>query len=252
MSERFQFAHLADPQIPWRGTEGLVRSVGEINALQPAFVVVGGDMINNSGNSDDHDFGPDTAMAREYLDIMRGIDKKIAVYHVPGNHDICNQPTPETLQWFESTFGPCWYAFEYAAVQGIVVSSDLMKFPEKARQQADAQWRWLRDTLAHNSGHRYRFIFLHHPFCLTAMDEEDSYFNMPAPIRHELAGLCHDGGVTMAFSGHVHRNAITARGRLDMITTASCAVPLGDDPVGFRLVTVSADGVEHRYQRLTD
>ena len=250
MSERFQFVHLADPQIPWRGTEGLVRSVCEINALQPAFVVVGGDLINNSGNSDDHDFGPDTAMTREYLDIMRGIDKRIAVYHVPGTHDICNQPTPETLQWFESTIGPCWYSFEYADMQGIVLSSDLMKFPEKARQQADAQWTWLSDTLARNSGHTHRFIFLHHPLCLAAMDEADSYFNMPGSIRRELAGHCHDHGVTMVLSGHLHRNATVIQGPLEMITTASCAVPLADDPVGFRVVTVAPGRIEHEYRPL--
>ena len=59
--------------------------------------------------------------------------------------------------------------------------------------------------------------------------------------------LFHEHGVTAVFSGHHHRNGYVKDGDLELVVTSSSGKPLGKDPVGFRVVKVLGDRIEHRY-----
>jgi 3',5'-cyclic AMP phosphodiesterase CpdA len=71
-----------------------------VNAIRPAFVLIGGDLIDDP-NSDDQ--------TEEFLAITAGVDPEIPVHLVPGNHDIAPDavfPLPVDRPISRSDSGP--------------------------------------------------------------------------------------------------------------------------------------------------
>src|ERR1700735_942419 len=62
--------------------------VATVNRLKPLFLINCGDLINKAG---------DPIQTAAYLRIKAKIAPGIAYYPVAGNHDVGNEPTPETL-----------------------------------------------------------------------------------------------------------------------------------------------------------
>ena len=59
--------------------------------------------------------------------------------------------------------------------------------------------------------------------------------------------------MTHVFAGHYHRNALARAGGIEMVTTGPIGKPLGEGAKsGMRIVTVSDDGIEHRYYDFGD
>ncbi len=245
----FFFVHLADPQLFWGPLELWKKAIESVNRLKPSFAVVGGDLINNNGKSNNHDFSKDIAMAQAYLEVAKTIDPEIPLYNAAGNHDVCNEPTHETLQWHQQRFGELWYSFRCRHGLFIVLESDILKNPQNAPDMKEKQMARLKEMLQ-NSDHsdiHQKIVFMHHPMCLNSVNEKDGYFNMPKGIRDELLKLFHSHNVTAVFSGHYHRNAYVKDGDLELVTSASCGKALGKDPVGMRIVKVYPDRIEHKY-----
>ena len=237
---RFFFVVAADPQLFWGPKELWEKAIEHVNRLKPAFLVVCGDLVQETGNDE---------QAKAYLEVAGKLDASIPLHNLAGNHDVYRQPTPESLAWYEKHFGKPWYSFTHAGCLGIVLESDVLNQPGGAPETAERQVAWLNETLEASSRKHFDhvFVFKHYPLCLERVDEPDGYFNVPGPRRKELLGLFHEHGVTAVFSGHYHRNAHVKDGKLELITTSSCGKPLGKDPVGLRVVKVFADRIEHRY-----
>ena len=245
----FFFIVGADPQLFWGPAELWAKAVEHINRLGPALAVICGDLINRNGDPAKIDLEADEKMARAYLETAEKVDRRIPLYNVAGNHDVCNRPTPQTLAWYEKRFGKPWYSFAHGRCLFIVLESDMLKHPEGVPEIAPQQISWLRRTLrdAAKEEYRHKVVFMHHPLCLRAVDEPDAYFNLPRPVRKQLLALLHNHGVTAVFSGHYHRNAYVKDGELELITTSSSGKPLGKDPVGLRIVKVRPERIEHAY-----
>jgi hypothetical protein len=130
-----------------------------------------------------------------------------------------------------------------------VLESDLMKNPQGAPEAAERQLDWLKKTLTSKmpDAVRHRIVFMHHPLCLKSLDEGEGYFLLPKRRRAELAELFRRSGVKTVFSGHYHGNAVVRDGELEMVTTNGLAKALRGDPLGFRIVRVGDDGVEHTF-----
>ncbi len=215
-------------------------AIATANRLAPRFVVITGDLVNQGGNA---------AQIREFKRIAAKLNPVIKLYSVPGNHDVGNEPTPESLAAYRKEFGPDYYRFESADLEGFVLNSSLIAAPQNAQQEADRQEAWLKAELAKPKS-RYRVIFQHHSWFLEDPDEADQYFNIPLATRKRYLKLFHDSGVTHVFSGHYHRNAYGKDGQLEMITTGPVGMFLGKDPSGMRIVTWSETGIEHKYYDL--
>ncbi|MHC4198943.1 MAG: metallophosphoesterase [Planctomycetota bacterium] len=259
----FHFFHAADTQLFWgKDPVGRWRSVVEqANRLRPAFLVVGGDLLNRDGDAKKVDLKKDEERARAYLEVAGRLSKDIPLCNVAGNHDVCNRPTPVTIAWYRKRFGRIWYSFEHGECLFVVLESDIMKHPEGASDLAREQLVWLAGVLRASDRKRYlqKIVFMHHPMCLKSADEKDAYFNIPGKMRAELLTLFHRHRVGAVFSGHYHRNArvkasakMRVGGRviaseIDLVTTSGVAKPLGKDPPGFRIVKVSAEGIAHAY-----
>lgn len=247
----FFFVQLADPQFGFfdndRGfaqeTANYEAAVAHINRLKPRFVVICGDLINKPG---------DDAQTAEFLRITAQIDKSIPVYHVSGNHDVGNEPTPELLVYYREHIGPDYYSFLEGGLYGIVLNSSLISAPSQAELSAEAQEIWLTSELerARASGATHIVVFQHHSWFLEGAEEPSQYFNIPLETRRRYLALLKNAGVKYIFAGHYHRNAQGQDDHFEMITSGPVGRPLGDDPSGLRLVTVTPAGLTHRYYPL--
>ena len=65
-----------------------------------------------------------------------------------------------------------------------------------------------------------------------------------------MTQLLETHGVDAVFAGHMHQNNYARAGNMLMIASGSVGYPLGDDPSGYRMVTVSNKGIDHRYYSL--
>lgn len=247
--DSFFFIQMADPQLFWGPADLWQTAIDHANRLKPAFVVVCGDLINNAGEQEKLDLAEDERRTAAYRKIAAGLDRKIPLYNVAGNHDVCNKPTLATYSWYRERFGKLWYSFNRGKCLFIVLESNILKNPVGSPQSAEEQMAWLRRTLdeADSQAFNHRIVFMHHPMCLATVDEDEQYFTMPRQRRAELLELFHNHRVAAVFSGHYHRNAYVKDGRLELVTTSSTGKPLGSDPVGFRIVKVHRDRIEHTY-----
>ena len=104
------FIQMSDPQFGMytknanfeHETANFEFAIATANRLKPAFVVITGDLINEAGNA---------AQAAEYKRIAAKLDPTIKLYSVPGNHDVQNEPTAESLARYRERFGPDYYTF---------------------------------------------------------------------------------------------------------------------------------------------
>jgi 3',5'-cyclic AMP phosphodiesterase CpdA len=208
--------------------------------LKPGFVIVLGDLVNKTG---------DTAQIGEYLRILRKIDPAIPIYHVAGNHDVGNDPTPQSLAAYRKNIGRDYYSFRAGPVYGIVIDSTLIHSPKGAMREYEEQDIWLKKELeaAKASGFRHIIIFQHHPLFLKDPQEADQYENIPRERRRPLLEMFHSYGIRAVFAGHTHKNVLARDGQLEVIASAPVGKPLGRDGSGMRIARVAGSGMEHRY-----
>jgi 3',5'-cyclic AMP phosphodiesterase CpdA len=213
------------------------------NRMGPAFVIVCGDLVNKPGHA---------GQAAGFKRISQKLSLDIPLYLVAGNHDVGNEPTRESLEWYRATFGKDWYSFRHGDVHGIVLNSTIIREPEHVTRAVEEQLEWLKAELeeARSGGAAHLLVFQHHPLFLETPDEDDDYFNLPLEQRKIYLDLFRRHGVEAVFAGHSHRNSYARAGAMQMITTGPVGKPLGDDPSGFRVVRVLEDRIEHEYRGL--
>jgi 3',5'-cyclic AMP phosphodiesterase CpdA len=245
----FFFIQLTDPQFGMQAkdagfeqeTANFEFAVATANRLKPAFVIVTGDLVNRPG---------DPGQAAEYLRIAGRLDRSIPIYNVPGNHDIGNVPTEESIRAYTARFGPDHYVFRANGFTGIVLNSTLIHSPERAPELFEAQEKWLSLELekARAGGAWEIVIFQHHPWFLESADEPDRYENIPRTCRLRYLELFRRYGVRYLFSGHYHRNQISHYKGLELVTTGPIGMPLGGNGgSGMRIVVVRGERLEHHY-----
>lgn len=249
----FFFIQMADPQLGMytdnedftRETELFTSAIEHANRLKPAFIVICGDLLNRPG---------DEAQRDEFLRICSLLDKTISIYLAPGNHDVKDEPTPESIDWYRERISHERYGFRYRGTYGITINSSLVHSPASAMDAYQDQLRFLRKELRRADAGRYRhiFVFTHHPFFLETPDEDDQYYNIPLERRTEHLELFAQYGVEAIFAGHYHRNSYGEANGMKMITTGPIGKPLGDDPSGFRIVKVYPDSMRHAYYALNE
>jgi 3',5'-cyclic AMP phosphodiesterase CpdA len=222
-------------------------SIAVANRMQPGFVVVAGDMVDDIN---------DEAQLEELFRITALLDRDIPLHWVPGNHDAAfdtTVPTPASLERYRELFGPDRYAFGFASSRFIVLDTPILDHPEEVKDEFEDQMEFLEYELAKARESQDRIILLgHHPLFISSPDEPDTYWNIPKAQRHRVLDLVHRYDVRIAFAGHWHRNAIAFDGEFEMVTTGPVGYPLGKDPSGYRVVEIEGDDVKHQYHALVD
>jgi 3',5'-cyclic AMP phosphodiesterase CpdA len=247
------FIQMSDPQFGMytadasfvQETANFEFAVATANRLKPAFVVVTGDLTNKAGNP---------AQVAEFHRIAKKLDPQIKLFPVPGNHDVGNEPTAESLAAYRKNYGPDYYTFQSGGITGIVLNSNLEKGTQKVPEEAAKMEAWFKSELAKakQAGAKHVIVFQHISFFLKSADEPDQYFNIPGDVRKRYLKLMHDYGVQQVFAGHYHRNEWGKDGDLEMVTTGPVGKPLDGGKSGIRMVTVDANGVTHKFYDFGD
>ena len=245
----FCYFVMADPQLFWGSKESWEKAIGFANKLKPDFVIVCGDMVNHAG---------DEKEIEAYLEVAEKLSKDIPLYNVCGNHDY-KISEPESLGLYQTKFGCPWYSFVHKNNLFIVFESTMVKYGDENWKMYQWQMQWLEETLKQAQGNGYDNItaYTHYPLALKKADEPDEYFNLPKTRRMKLLDMFHKYNVKAVFSGHFHHNTCVKDGELELITTNSSGIALAqmgepEQPIGFRIVNMSATGLEHKYYSYED
>jgi hypothetical protein len=250
-AEPLFFIQLSDPQFGMfaanadlqQETANFEFAIATANRLKPAFVIITGDLVNKAG---------DKTQADEYLRIAAKLDRSIPLYQLPGNHDIGNVPTAESIAAYVARFGPDHYSFRCGPLMGLVLDSGLVQSAKGAPQEAGEQDAWLKGELekAKQEGARHAIVFQHHPWFISSIDEPAGYHNLPLSERRRNLDLFRQYGVTHVFAGHHHANATAKYDSLEIVTTGAIGKPLRNDVSGLQVVIVRDSGIEHRFYHL--
>jgi len=239
--EPFTFVQICDTQLGFGGYDEDVaafeQAVRQINALAPDFVIICGDLVNQ----------PDERSWNDFVRINAGF--KMPCHLVAGNHDVGNEPTPETLAAYRERFGAEQYSFKHRGSTFVVVNTCLWKFPvDGETQRQDA---WLRKTLAEAKAPV--FIAGHHPLFIEQPDEDEAYYNLEPGVRAELLDLYADSGVVAVLGGHTHTRLIHEHCGMALVNGETTSRNFDERARGFRLWSVgTADGAaRHTFVPLT-
>lgn len=224
------------------------KAIAAANRLNPAFVMVSGDMVQDYDQPD---------QLAELRRITAQLNSNIPIYWAPGNWDVGNRPTPESLSRYRGHFGDDNYSFEYADTSFIVLNSSVGFDDSQVPQEWDHQIDFLRSTLAEargeeagGNGRSHIVVFLHHPLYAQEPEEDDTWAVISRDKRKLMLELFEEYRVSVLFHGHWHRCYYLDHKGMQMVTTGPVGYPLGDDPSGLRIVKVYQDRIEHQYYGL--
>ena len=219
------------------------KAIAAANRLNPAFVVISGDLVEDRN---------DPNQLAELRRITAKLHSHIPVHWAPGNWDVGNTPTPNTLEQYRRDFGDDYYSFQQGGSSFIVLNSCIGFDDSQTPGEWDKQVAFLRTSLAEasNRSSDHIVIFLHHPLYSYDPNEEDNWAVIPRNKRLVLLELFETHGVSAVFAGHWHKCHYVDHKEIQMVTTGPVGYPLGDDPSGLRIVKVSRNIIEHRYYGL--
>lgn len=218
----------------------LREAVSLTNELEPAFAVMGGDMVNDPYDEQQYD------ALRTVTD-----DLDVPMHWVPGNHDVghdTNVPTAASMAHYRDRYGPDHHVVVHPAATIVVVDTVVWSNPDALPDELDAQLAWFHDVLAEADDHPGPTVVCgHHPLFLDRPDEPDQFWTVPTSQRHHLLDRLHEHDVSTYLAGHWHRNNVATDGDLEVVVTSAVGLPLGHDPSGLRLVEVTDDVVSHHF-----
>ena len=236
-SAPFFFLQLSDPQFGFidnnksisAETEAMNKAVTAINQLNPPFVVITGDFVNNSKSKE---------QIAAYKSMIAQIDSSVKVYMIPGNHDI-GKVSRASIDNYKKNYGETHFSFRYGDCAFIGIDSNIIKEEDKEREEV--QFKWLEQELQKTKDARFKFVFTHCSVFLKRMDEPVNYSNFSLPMREKYVRLFQKYGVNAIFAGHLHNNAYGKVGNMEMITIGPVGKVLGTGYQGMNLVKVYPD-----------
>ncbi|HKI88022.1 MAG TPA: metallophosphoesterase [Draconibacterium sp.] len=249
LSKPWFFIQVTDPQFGmFENNKGFEKetvlyekAVSEINQLHPDFVMITGDLVHN---------GKDAAEIAEFKGITAKIDPDIPVYYTPGNHDLGQEPTGQSIHTFIKNYGYDRFSFKHKGSLFIGFNSSLIKndLPELEQKQ----FEWLKRKLKGSKKASHVLLFCHYPFFIQSIDEPEGYSNISLEKRQKYIRLFKKNHVEAVFSGHLHKNKVNNYDGIQWIITSAVGKPLGNDPSGIRIVKVFNDKVESKYYGLDE
>ena len=181
----------------------------KVNALEPAFVVSVGDLIEG--------YTEDQARLDGEWDEFEGFIEQLEVpfFYAAGNHDMSNATMAETWQ---TRFGPSFYRFVYKDVLFLVLNSELFGMVSKPDAPVPGPWtqaeqlQFVERTLAEVPDPRWTIVIVHQPLWDSARGRQGDW----PKVEGMLAGRDHT-----VFAGHFHHYVKIVRQDSNYITLAT-------------------------------
>jgi 3',5'-cyclic AMP phosphodiesterase CpdA len=225
-TKSFTFVQISDTQLGFsdyqKDIDSFRQAVFKINDLNPSFVVICGDLVNNASDKSFSDF----------KDIKNSL--KMPCYCVPGNHDIGNKPTQESLRRYRKNIGADYFVVEHTGTTFIFVNTQLWK--EVLEVESERQDVWLKEKLKLASEKKQQvFIVGHYPLFCKKADEAEEYMNLPFDKRMELLSLYDQNNVIAILHGHTHTLSLNNYNDIQMVGAETTSKNFDKNPLGFRL-----------------
>ena len=229
---QFRLIQISDTHLARRLTtltENFHRVSEYIDATRPDLVVNTGDLAFDVPTSPD-----DLAFARTLHAAL-----PVPCRHVPGNHDIGDNPTvvgpapsdPATegaRQNFLSVIGEDRWRFDAAGWCFIGLNSLIMNTGLASEAE---QFGWLTSELA-GTGGKPVALFIHKPFYLDTPEdpefEESAIRYVPQPARRRLIEMFNAIDLRLVASGHVHQRRDFTYGRVRHVWAPSAGFIMSD------------------------
>ena len=185
-----------------------------VAALEPAFVVHLGDLVQESPGSSDFE-----RCRREALAQIDAVGLRRHCHFVAGNHDVGDKPDPTmptedvtaaALEKWHRLLGPSWSSWNAGGLHFVILNSQILN----TGLEAEAEHRaWFEADLAAQGNPVV--LFLHLPPFLCDEDEAalGHYDNIAEPARGWLLDLIRSHEVPTVFAAHVHFRFLHALGR---------------------------------------
>lgn len=243
------FIQITDPQFGFfednkgfsKETELYEKAVNAINRLNPDFVVITGDLVNNKD---------DKPQKEEFKRITAIINKKIPVYYSPGNHDIGLPPRQQDIDSFITDYGYDRFSFQHKKSIFIGLNSCIIKVKSPVLEQI--QFDWLKNELIKAGSAERIILFCHFPFFINSFEEPETSSNISVETRNKYFSLFKDYKVEAIFAGHLHNNSSGKYGNILMVTTSALGKPLANVSSGIRIVKVYPGKIESIYYSLDE
>ena len=238
----FSFVQMCDTQLGMGGYKHDVMTfklaVKQINAMKPDFVVICGDLVQTPNDKSFADFNA----------IKAGF--KLPCHCAAGNHDVKNEPTPESLKRYRETIGKDYYSFENKGYTFVVANTQLWKAPLAG--ESEKHDAWFRKTLeSAKKKNSPAIIVVHYPLFVKEPNEEESYYNLPQPKRREIFNLCEKNGVVAFLAGHTHKQITNEYKGIQLVNGETTSKNFDNRPMGFRLWNAGdKKGLRHRFVEL--
>ncbi|NOX98573.1 MAG: hypothetical protein GXP30_02390 [Verrucomicrobia bacterium] len=237
--QKFTFVQMCDTQLGMGGYEHDVTTfkaaVKKINAMKPDFVVICGDLVNKA---DDKSFA-------DFNSIKEGFT--LPCYCAPGNHDVENEPTAESLRIYREKIGEDYYSVEHKGYTIVVANTQLWKVPVEGESDKHDAW-FKKALLAAKKKNSPVIIVVHYPLFVKQPDEKEGYFNLPSVKRKEILQLCEENGVVAFLAGHTHKQITNEYKGIQLVNGETTSKNFDKRPMGFRLWSVDGEkGLSHRF-----
>jgi serine/threonine-protein phosphatase CPPED1 len=239
-TKAFTFAQLCDPQLGFgesyeKDVDSFKLAVQKINELKPDFLVICGDMVHSFNDKSVTDF----------KEIASGL--KMRFYCCPGNHDIGDKPTEESLNKYRNAFGKDYFSFDHKGFTFIVANTCLWKVTVAGESQKHDSW--FKQTLEAAREKKSPVFFIgHHPLYAKNPDETDGYFPLPSGIRSDLLKLFSSSGAVAVLTGHAHELIVNDYEGIPLVSGESTCRNFDKRPFGFRVWKVeSRDSIANAF-----
>ncbi len=225
-NDSFTFVQICDTQLGFsnyqQDKDSFRQAVIHINDLNPDFVVICGDLVNDANEKSFSDF----------KEIKSSL--KMPCYCVPGNHDIAKKPYLESLRRYRKTIGKDYFAIEHKKTAFIFTNTQLWK--DHLDGESEAQDTWLKKRLQTVSRKAHQvFVVGHYPLFCKKPDEPDEYMNLPIDKRMELLSLYDQYNVVAILHGHTHTLTLNNYKDIQMLGGETTSRNFDKRPLGFRL-----------------
>lgn len=244
LKEPWFFIQITDPQFGMfdnntnfeKETVLYEKAVAKINILNPDFVVITGDFVNDPNSA---------SQIKEFKRISAKINSNIPVYYTPGNHDIGQTPDKTSIKKYKKNYGSDKFSFQHKGSSFIGYNSGFIK--AKLAEPEQQQYKWLAKKIKKSEKAQHIILFSHYPFFNQTVDEPTAYSNIDLESRKKYLDLFNNNKVEAVFSGHYHNNSLTNYGEIQLVTTSALGKPLGKAPSGIRIIKIYRDRIEHEY-----
>ncbi|MBP3202407.1 MAG: metallophosphoesterase [Bacteroidales bacterium] len=237
----FTFVQMSDTQIGFIDTspafthsDSLMKAaVDAANALDPAYVFVTGDLVNEPNDP-----------VQDSIYRVRLAQVQAPVYVVPGNHDYRGF-TREKQAAYIALRGYDRFSIQDKGCAFIGIDSNCIK--DGVQEAENEQLAWLEKELSAARKCRYTFVFLHCPVIREKLDEPEDYFNFSMEKRRQYLDLFKQYGVDVVFAGHCHQEWSGEAEGVLFYTAGPVCNALGHGTPGYNVVNVTDEGVEVTY-----